>query len=322
MDVKYKQEKGIQYISVTNSVGLKIIFSSLGATICSICWDGIPMTESPLDFHDLARRDIFHGKTCGQIANRVKDGKVIINNKEYQMELNEGSVALHGGPQGLSNQLFGVQRFLTEDSFTIIYTYTKKKNKGYLPGKIDFFVVYSLSENEPFLHVEFRANSSEDTIIALTNHSFFCLGESNIDNLSLCIPSHTFIETNPKTLLPECEKEILPCLDFNKLKPLSKNIKDHYLVNSRTAGYDHDFIFDKERKVTLESPKYRLEIETDFPSVQIYTDNYEDGVRMNNSLEKVRRGVAIEPQESILNRPIILKNQFYTRYINYKFMKK
>ncbi len=324
MEEKLKVEKGVQYIRVKNKLGMQVTFSSLGATIVSILIDNVPMTQSPLDIKDLVRTDIYNGKTIGQIANRVKGGIVEINGKTYQLDKNEGENSLHGGAAGFSNQLFGIQRYELDGKFIVIYSLQKRKNKGFLPGKTEFFVGYSMSDDNNELRIDFRASSTEDTIVSLTNHSFFCLGESDINHLSLQIPASRFIETDPKTLIPLREREILPCLDFRKKKPIVKNINDHYLVSSRTAGYDHDFIFDGENHgpVILESPKYRLEIDTDFSGIQIYTDNYDNGARMINSLNKLRRGVALEPEDSILNREILKKGEAYERYIVYKFTTK
>ena len=322
MKIEITQNKGIQYIKATNSIGMEVVFSSLGATIASIKIDGLPMTESPLNIEDLRKTDIYYGKTIGQIANRVKDGIVEIDGIKYQLEQNEGQNTLHGGLQGLSNQSFAIQRFQKDDYFVVIYSLKKSKKRGILPGKIDYFVVYTLFDKDCSLGVEFRAISDKDTVIALTNHSYFCLGESNLDRLLLQIPADRFVESDPQSLLPLRELPVPKCLDFRQKKPITKDINDHYLVNSRTNGYDHNLLFCDNSPIVLESPNYKLEILTDFTGAQIYTDNYKDGIRMMNSVDELRRGIAIEPQDSLLDRRVLKKGEIYNKHITYKFYKK
>lgn len=311
----------IQYIQAETKSGLKVVFSSLGASIFSIHFNGEIMSENPASTKDFLKPNIYHGKTIGQIANRVKDGKVIINDVTYQITPNEGPTALHGGPGGLSQHCFGIQRFQKDGNLTIIYSHEKPKKGGYLPGKVNYLVAYTLSDDSTSIRVDYRASSDEDTIIALTNHTFFCLGDENIDDLKMMIPSHRFIHPDESLLIPVEERDIVPCLDFNKKKPLIKDIDDPYLLNSRTKGYDHSFILDKNT-LLLDNNKYSLEVETNFKTVQIYTDNYSDGVKMSNSPYELRRGVAIEPQDSLLNREVIKKRTPYERYIIYTFKKK
>ena len=71
----------------------------------------------------------------------------------------------------------------------------------------------------------------------------------------------------------------------------------------------------------LKSPKYRLDIISDYSNVHIYTDNYSDNVKIVNSNLDKRRAVAIECVDNYLDRPIISKDEVYQRYIIYKFSK-
>lgn len=325
MKTKVEVVKGIQLTTIENDCGLSVTFSNLGAGIYSINYDGVPMTSYPLDINDFKKPNIYHGKTIGQVSNRIKDGKVVINDKVYQFDLNEEPNTLHGGKQGLSNQIFGNQRMtLQNGDAAVMYSFFKKDKKGTLPGNINYMIMYVVSKDEPKIHVEYRLHTDKDTMVCLTNHCYFCLGEKNIDNLSFMISSNRYVEPNPDDLVPQAEKDIIPCLDFNKKKKLIKDIDNPYLVNSKTKGYDHCFIrTSKNAPIELESDKYLLKVDTDFDCCQIYTDNYEDDIKFSNTLEKARRSVAIEPEDNTFDRKVLTKEVgFYTRYINYKFIKK
>ena len=99
------------------------------------------------------------------------------------------------------------------------------------------------------------------------------------------------------------------------------DIDNPYLMEHRTKGYDHCFISKNNGYVLLASPKYLLEIRSDYPCVHVYSDNYEDGVKVINSNQKTRRAVALEPEDNLLDRPTIDSNEIYQRYIVYKFTK-
>ena len=283
-------------IELSNKSGLKVILSTLGASIVEIYLDDVLLTMSPVSVNDLNRGDIYYGKTIGPIANRVKDGLVVINNKSYYLPLNEKGVSNHSGNDGLPNKIFDYRK--EDNKVTFEYRYN-----GVLPGETLYRIIYTLGDR--FLRIDLEATPKEDTIIALTNHTFFNLGEACIDNLSLWIPANEYVEVDSNNLVPLRKRQINNYLDFNK----EKSLKD---------SYDHCY-FLKEKKAYLKSYKYRLDIETDYPCLQIYSDNFIDGVSVRNTTNKTRRGIAIEPEDSLLDRPLVKNGEQYSRYILYTF---
>lgn len=303
----------IEIIELSNKNGLKVLLSNLGASIVEIWLDNTLLTMSPVNIKDLKKDYIYYGKTIGPICNRIKDGIVEIDFLEYQLPLNEKDVCNHSGKEGLSNVFFDYVQKENEVVFTHIY-------QGALPSKVSYKIKYTLN-NDNSLRIDFEATPEERTIIALTNHTFFNLGEENINNLSMVIPASYYIELDSKSLVPLRKKKLIDCLDFNKEKYLTKDIDNSYLTSSKTNGYDHCFFLKKSAKCQLNSKKYSLLIETNYHCLQIYTDNYEDGVLTKNTSYKKRRSIAIEPEDSLLDRPIIKSGETYRRHIIYHFKK-
>ena len=289
---------------------LKVVFSSLGAAIVSIYFDDELMTMTPVNLEDLKRRDIYYGKTIGPIANRIRDGLVKAGNKEYHFPLNEEGVCNHSSAFGLSNVFFAS----SVSGDRVVFTHQQKISKV----NISYVVAYTLSDNNE-IRVDYLVRVSDDFVLNITNHTFFTLGESSIDGLSLKISADKFIESDRETLLPLSVKPIIDCLDFNEEKCITKDIDNPYLKDHRTNGYDHCFLLKNSGEVILKSPKIKLEISSDFPCVHIYTDNYEDGVKIKNNDAKNRRAIAIEPEDNLLEKPVINKDDIYQRYIIYKF---
>ena len=295
-------------ITITNG-HLKVAFSSLGASIVSIYFDDALMNLVPNNLEELKRNDIYYGKTIGPISNRLKDGLIKIGNKEYQLPLNEEGISNHSGLLGLSNQVFDYQ--LLDNR--IVFTLKQKID--------DISIVYEVSYlvNDDAIKVAYSVHSSDSFMISLTNHTFFTLGESSLDNLSLKISSSRYTESDKESLLPLEEKDIDESLDFNNEKPLVKDIDK--FNNHKAQGYDHSFFLKDNKEIYLKSPKYRLDICSDYSNVHIYTDNYTDNVKTKNSNLTKRRAVAIECVDNYLNRPIINKDDVYQRYIIFKFSK-
>ena len=92
----------IDCITIKNSHSLKMVFSSLGASIFAIYYDGALMTLSLADKNDYLNPELYHGKTIGPVCGRIADGQI----GEHHYELNEDNVARHGGKNGLSMQVF------------------------------------------------------------------------------------------------------------------------------------------------------------------------------------------------------------------------
>ena len=282
-----------KFIEVSNG-NLNVVLSCLGASIVEIKYDDVLMTMTPVNYDDLDREDIYCGKTIGPIANRIKDGLVVIDDKNYYLPLNEKGVCNHSGKVGLSNQLFNV----SIENGRVIFI-----NKDFMfDGEITYQVIYSFSEDNQ-IRIDYKVSTTNKAIISLTNHSFFSLGEPCLDNLTLKVDVDRYIENDKETLLPIAIKPVEQEID------LSNNV------------YDSCF-FLKKNTIELKSEKYSLTITSDYPCVQIYTDNFVDNVLVKNTNLKTRRAVAIEPEDNLLEKSLISKDEIYQRYITYTFLKR
>ena len=282
-----------KYIEVVNG-NLNVVLSCLGASIVEVKYDDDLMILTPINYEDLNREDIYYGKTIGPIANRIKDGLVVIDNNNYYLPLNEKGVCNHSGKVGLSNQLFSVS---VEDG-RVIFIY-----KDFMfDGEITYQVIYSFSPDNQ-IRIDYKVKTTNKAVLSLTNHSFFCLGEPCLDNLSLKIDADKYIESDKETLLPL------------SIKPVTRDI------DLSNGVYDNCFLL-SNNEIILSSENYSLVINSDYPCVQIYTDNFVDNVLVKNTNLKTRRAVAIEPEDNLLEKTLINKDEIYQRYITYTFLKR
>lgn len=316
--------KNITGVIVKNDAGLEVVFTSFGGAIYYIKYKGEYMTVTPKVFKEFTRGDVYHGKTIGPIPNRIRDGVYKINDVEYKLNPNEGNNTLHSGENGISNRIWILEISKNKEFTFVTYNLKNKHIKNGFIGNVIISVAYVIPKDEATIYVSYKARTDRDTLIQLTNHSYFCLGDENINNLKLTIPSDKYLETYENDLLPKEVKDIIPCLDFRKGKRIVQNIDDPYLVNHRSKGYDHHFYFNNDKPIIkLENKRFELEIKTNFSGTQIYSYNYETDFETFASKENIRLGIAIEPQDDLLNRQITKKKPgFYNRFIQYTFSSK
>ena len=277
---------------------LEVTLYSLGASIYRIIYDGKDMVLTPRDKNDFYKTSVYYGKTIGRLCGRI----VAEQKGNLKPQANEEGVSLHGGFNGLSTKEFIVD---AKPTFAEFHYLSKDGEAGY-PGNIVFRVRYELIDNS--LIVTFFAITDKPCLLALTNHAYFCLGEDKLNNLCLQMENEKYIVTDDK-LLPVKYESIPDKWDFTNGKKLSE-----------TGDIDNYFLF-REKKVQLSSNKYSLNISTNFVGTQIFTDHWIDNIDVYSSKEKVHRSVAIEPQDSQLERKELLPNEHYERYIKYTFKK-
>lgn len=301
MIIASREEENTKLLSLTNAVGLSLTLSSFGAGIYEIRYDGKPMTIAEKDVALYLRSSGYFGKTVGRIAGRVKNGILLYRGKTYQLGINDGKNSLHGGPMGLSFQPFRQTIVEEKDSTSVLYSYLSKDGEMGYPGAVDFLVRYRIYEKEPTIEITLSALSDAPTPINMTTHTYFNLGGAKD------ILSHTLYIKASETasydgeMVPIGRERVRNCTDFRVPKPIGKDICDPSIYLPATRGYDHGYYLDKhgyeEKVCSLSSGTYRLDLYTDAPCLQAYSDNYpRKGTPLNNgNPETENAAIALEP---------------------------
>lgn len=322
--IKEYEENNLKFVTVSNDV-LAVTFCNLGAAIYSIKFHDKEMLLTPVDTEDYSMNNMYHGKTVGRTANRIKGNIIKIDGKTYELEKNEFGNTLHGGVNGLSTKTFKYKIKESKNSIKVVFTKSSKDGESGFPGKLNTTINYSLHKVKGELKVDFKAKTDKPTLCDLTNHAYFSLGKESVKLLSLKILSSKYLQTTTDELLPVSFKDVFDELDFRKFRKIKKGLKSPLIKQGKANGYDHYLKFDeisKKPQIILKGKDVTLKICTDFEGVQIYTDNYEDDIEYLNTHEVCNRGIAIEPMDNYLNRKVFRPSEKYTRYIKYKFVSK
>lgn len=237
------------------------------------------------------------GALVGRVANRIKKGHFILNNKEYHLAINNGPNHLHGGIKGFSQQIFDYE--VHDEQVTLTYL-SKDLEEGY-PGNLLLKAKYYLKDKA--LVIEYEASTDQDTLINITNHSYFNLsgGKSSITKHQLMVKANQIACVDqdglPTGKFLEVEKTPF---DFNELKEIGLSLKAHHSQIILGNGLDHPYLLSTtNNQVILYDPcsKRQLTVSTTLPSAQIYTANFlKDVLGKNQQLYQKHDGICIETQ--------------------------
>lgn len=234
---------------------------------------------------DYVKHSPYFGAIVGRIAGRIAGGRFTLDGETYQLAKNQSSNSLHGGLKGFDKVVWNYELVERGTAAGVEFTYISHGGEEGFPGNLHVTTTYLLDEDGS-LEISYKAYSDQDTIINLTNHSYFNLSgdlTKDILNHKLKLKSSSFLELG-EDLIPT--GQIVPVegtsFDFTEEAEVSQGVASGYKQNDIAGGgYDHPFCLDShfEEEIVLEDPVSgrKLVVETDQPAVVIYTCNQYDG---------------------------------------------
>ena len=278
----------------------------------------------------------FLGAVVGPYANRIAGGTYSIDGEVYNFPQNNNGQTLHGGLKGLDMVVWDVTD--VNDS-SIVLNYLHADGQDGHPGNLDITMTYTLTKNNEF-KVEYLAGTDKATHVNISHHSFFNLkGEGNgtiNDHVLFINASHTTPVNS--VLIPSGEVADVTGtpFDFRKPKTIGQDLEVEYEQLANGAGYDHNWVLDRETENELElaagvyeteSGRY-MEVWTDQPALQFYGGNFFDGTsygKYGKSLN-YRESIALEtqkypdtPNHSNFPSTLLQPGDVYTHVCVYRF---
>ena len=217
------------------------------------------------------------GSLVGRFCNRIANGHLELDGKEYRLSQNSGAHHLHGGTVGFHTRMWQVTPLEDENALRLEYL-SPNGEEGY-PGNLHVAVTYTLTE-ENTLRLRYCATTDQKTVVNLTNHAYFNLaGFDGGDILSheLWVDADRYLPVDD-TLVPTGELASVQGTPFDFR--VAKEIGRDFAALAR--GYDQCLVFTERKKcgllhrVTLRAAASGREMHvfTDQPSMQLYTGNY------------------------------------------------
>lgn len=266
--------KDVEFFEIKNKNGASLKLTNLGATVTSI-----KMPDKNGDFKEIAlgydeiapylTNPNYFGSSIGRYANRIACGKFRLNGKEYELTKNEGKNTLHGGIEGISKRVFEARPLEDE---VIFRTLSPDGDQGF-PGNLDIKISYKLTPDNAII-ITYDASCDKDTIINLTNHTYFNLNGCTRDilNNTVEIKSELITETDD-TLIPTGKLIAVSGTPYDLNKPAL--LSDRIPARLK-GGFDINYV------ITGEGFRYaayaysplthiKMTVSTDQPAVQFYT---------------------------------------------------
>jgi aldose 1-epimerase len=280
----------VHLFMLTNDQGMEVKIIDYGGIIASIV---VPDRDGKLadvvHGHDTLEgylyRSRYFGALCGRYANRIALGKFTLNGVEYSLAQNNGENHLHGGLKGFDKVVWVPKELATADGVGVELSYLSKDGEEGYPGNLQVTVNYVLTETNE-LRLEYSATTDQDTVLNLTNHSYFNLaGAGTILDHELTINADEFTPIR-KGSIPtgEISRVIDTPMDFTRPAKIAAWIDDQNEQLAIAGGYDFNFVLnDRDSGLRTAARLFEpaggrvLEVLTDQPGMQFYSGNFLDG---------------------------------------------
>ena len=283
-----KTEKKIESYLLKNANGLRLNLINYGGRITNL---EVPDRNGNfgnivlnLSEENYLESNPFIGALIGRYANRIANASFTLNEKLFEIDKNEGENCLHGGNGGFDAVFWRVEKL--SDS-KVLLTYDSPHLEMGFPGNLKVKVYYELT-NANELKIVYHAVSDQETVINLTQHSYFNLTadfNKKITDHEVFINADAFLPTSGNIPTGEIRPVKDSTFDFRKPKKIDSSIDDDNEQLKIAGGYDHCFVLNSENTKHLgiaataydgKSGRF-LEVFTTEPGMQFYTGNSLDG---------------------------------------------
>ncbi len=279
----------IDLYTLRNSKGMEATITNYGGKLVTLKVpdrDG-KFADVVLGFDNLegyVQPNPFFGSLVGRYANRIANGQFTLDGKTYKLARNNGPNSLHGGLKGFDKVAWQAQEVSGGDGPALELKYLSKDGEEGYPGNLNVTVTYTLTQNDE-LKIDYQATTDKDTVINLTNHSYFDLSGQDAGNIldhRVMINADKFTPVNAN-LIPTGELKSVAGTPFDFRTPtaIGARINENDQQLKYGEGYDHNFVLNRSGDgpslaARVMDPKSGrvMEVLTTQPGVQFYTGNH------------------------------------------------
>lgn len=252
----------------------------------------------------------YFGSTVGRVANRIAGGRFTLDGATYQVPVNNGPNALHGGSRGFDKLLWEVAEVQEGSRPSVTLRIVSPHLDQGFPGTLTVSAIYALEETGT-LAIDYQATTDRPTVVNISNHAYWNLaGEGSADGAMghwLTIPAEHFTPVD-ETLIPTGEFRPVDgtIFDFRTPTAIGARVREADPQILPGKGYDHNWVIghgpaaEPRLLARVEEPRSGrvMEIFSNQPGIQFYSGNFLDASIVGKSGRLYRQGdgIALEPQ--------------------------
>lgn len=287
--------KKTELITIKNQSGMEVCLTNYGGRVVSLSvpdksgkpTDVVLGYDNIAQYADTARTPSDYGSSVGRYANRIKNAQIVVEGKTYKLRANDMMNCLHGGGNtGWLNKIYDVK---SKNDSSVVFAITAKDGENGFPGTVKATATYTVKSNNT-LDIVFQATTDKETVINMTNHSYFNLNgdpsKAGYDQV-MYVNADKFTPSD-RFYIPTGEiKDVTGTpMDFRKATAIANKYDPSYDQIKNATGYDHNWCLntfkdgkgdDKTVAASLYSPKTGIfmEVFTNEPGIQVYTGNFQ-----------------------------------------------
>lgn len=299
-----KTEKGEEasLYTFTNASGMQMKVTDFGAALVAVIVKDKEGRETDVvqgydDVEGYERDTLFLGAAVGRCANRIRGASFELNGQTYELYKNDNGNCLHGGRDFYKGRIWKAEK-IEGDSVTFSL-FSPHMDQGF-PGNVTIYTTYALTE-ENEVQITYEARPDADTVINMTNHSYFNLDGHDAGSVlgqEVWIDADMYTQNDAKSVPTG---KILPVegtpLDFRAPKSLGRDIGSSHEAIRFGSGYDVNYVVNGEgyrevARMRSEKSGIIMRVFTDCPGVQLYTANFLNGEAGKSGASYQRRSSA------------------------------
>lgn len=307
---KTKEGKDVTFYSIKNKNGMEIELLDFGAILHRVLLPNADGTKTDVvlacaDMEGYTNNGNAFGSVVGPNANRTANAEATIDGVTYKLEKNDGENNLHTQIEnGMNRRLW--KAVCKENAIT--FSIKLDDMEMGLPGNRNFDVTYTLTDNDE-IKIEYHATSDKNTMINMTNHSYFNLKGHNSGSV---MTHEVWLNSNSYT---EVKEGAIPTgrilstdgkpYDFSVKKRLDR---DYTMDDEQMAivnGFNFNHVLNeydgktvrKVAQVSEETTGRTMEVYTDLPGIHFYTADWvSDAAGKDGFTYQKQYGLCMETQ--------------------------
>ncbi|WP_413997899.1 aldose epimerase family protein [Flavobacterium sp. W1B] len=320
----------VNSVELINENGMKLKLINYGATITSLKIPkkgggfvdvvlGFDTLDAYLKSFELAGAPYF-GSTVGRFAGRINQGIFGLNGTKFHLNTNNNGHSLHGGISNFSQKVWKVENVKEGKNPSVSLSYFSPDKEENYPGDLLVTLTFTLTEENELI-LDYKASTSEDTVVNLTHHSYFNLDghDSNIADQDLIVNSSKILEkTNENIPTGKFLDVANGTFDYRTAKKCPTNIDDTFVLENQNEFAASLFNKANDLKMT---------VYTNQPGVHIYVGGSCGSIKgKNDALYHSLSGICFEtqnfpdaPNQDHFPSPVLKKGETYHQETRYKF---